>query len=105
MSRKDLHIMEIQLTRRIDEIAGEAKKVDGEIALLLEKARSPLSRNEEISLARRIKTLSQKKDMKLRRSGPARQRAQSGLEYTHPQRARGRSEVCRDMEPGKGSGT
>ena len=65
MSRKDLHIMEIQLTRRIDEIAGEAKKVDGEIALLLEKARSPLSRNEEISLARRIKTLSQKKDMKL----------------------------------------
>lgn len=65
MSPKDLRIMEIQLTRRIDEVAGEAKKVDGEIALLLEKARSPLSKNEEFSLARRIKTLSQKKDMKL----------------------------------------
>ncbi len=65
MSPKDLRIMEIQLTRRIDEIAGEAKKVDGEIAFLLEKARSSLSKNEEISLARRIKTLSQKKDMKL----------------------------------------
>ena len=65
MSPKDLRIMEIQLTRRIDEVAGEAKKVDGEIALLLEKARSPLSKNEEISLARRIKTLSQKKEMKL----------------------------------------
>jgi len=65
MSPKDLRIMEIQLTRRIDEIAGEAKRVDGEIALLLEKARSPLSKNEEISLARRIKTLSQKKEMKL----------------------------------------
>jgi len=65
MSPKDLRVMEIQLTRRIDEIAGEAKRVDGEIALLLEKARSPLSKNEEISLARRIKTLSQKKEMKL----------------------------------------
>ena len=65
MSPKDLRIMEIQLTRRIDEIAGEAKRVDGEIALLLEKARSPLAKNEEISLARRIKTLSQKKEMKL----------------------------------------
>lgn len=65
MSPKDLRVMEIQLTRRIDEVAGEAKKVDGEIALLLEKARSPLSKNEEFSLARRIKTLSQKKDMKL----------------------------------------
>jgi len=65
MNPKDLRIMEIQLTRRIDEVAAEAKRVDGEIALLLEKARSPLSKNEEISLARRIKTLSQKKDMKL----------------------------------------
>ncbi|PKL62239.1 MAG: hypothetical protein CVV31_07205 [Methanomicrobiales archaeon HGW-Methanomicrobiales-2] len=65
MSPKDLRVMEIQLTRRIDEIAGEAKRVDAEIALLLEKARSPLSKNEEISLARRIKTLSQKKEMKL----------------------------------------
>jgi hypothetical protein len=65
MSPKDLRVMEIQLTRRIDEIAGEAKKVDAEIALLLEKARSPLSKNEEMSLARRIKTLSQKKEMKL----------------------------------------
>jgi len=65
MSQKDLRVMEIQLNRRIDEVAGEAKRVDGEIALLLEKARSPLSKNEEISLARRIKTLSQKKEMKL----------------------------------------
>ena len=65
MGPKDLRVMEIQLTRRIDEIAGEAKRVDTEIALLLEKARSPLSKNEEISLARRIKTLSQKKEMKL----------------------------------------
>ncbi len=65
MSPKDLRVMEIQLTRRIDEIAGEAKRVDAEIALLLEKARSPLSKSEEISLARRIKTLSQKKEMKL----------------------------------------
>ncbi|HQD26132.1 MAG TPA: hypothetical protein PKV78_06285 [Methanoculleus thermophilus] len=65
MSQKDLRVMEIQLNRRIDEVAGEVKRVDGEIALLLEKARSPLSKNEEISLARRIKTLSQKKEMKL----------------------------------------
>ena len=65
MNPKDLRIMEIQLSRRIDEVAAEAKRVDGEIALLLERARSPLSKNEEISLARRIKTLSQKKDMKL----------------------------------------
>ena len=65
MNPKDLRIMEIQLTRRIDEVSAEAKRVDGEIALLLERARSPLSKNEEISLARRIKTLSQKKDMKL----------------------------------------
>lgn len=65
MNPEDLRIMEIQLTRRIDEVSAEAKRVDGEIALLLERARSPLSKNEEISLARRIKTLSQKKDMKL----------------------------------------
>jgi hypothetical protein len=65
MSPNDLRVMEIQLTRRIDEVAGEAKRVEVEIALLLEKARSPLSKNEEISLARRIKTLSQKKEMKL----------------------------------------
>ena len=65
MNPGDLRIMEIQLTRRIDEVSAEAKRVDGEIALLLERARSPLSKNEEISLARRIKTLSQKKDMKL----------------------------------------
>lgn len=65
MNPEDLRIMEIQLSRRIDEVAAEAKRVDGEIALLLERARSPLSKNEEISLARRIKTLSQKKDMKL----------------------------------------
>jgi len=65
MNPGDLRIMEIQLSRRIDEVAAEAKRVDGEIALLLERARSPLSKNEEISLARRIKTLSQKKDMKL----------------------------------------
>ena len=65
MSPNDLRVMEIQLTRRIDEVSAEAKRVDGEIALLLERARSPLSKNEEISLARRIKTLSQKKEMKL----------------------------------------
>ena len=65
MSIKDLRIMEIQLTHRIDEIASEAKRVEAEITLLLEKARSITSKNEEISLARRIKTLSQKKEMKL----------------------------------------
>ena len=65
MSPKDLRVLEILLTRRIDEIAGEAKRGDAEIELLLEKARSPLSKSEEISLARRIKTLSQKKEMKL----------------------------------------
>lgn len=65
MSPKDLRVMEIQLTRRIDEVAGEAKKIEAEIAILFEKARSTSSKNEEVSLARRIKTLSQKKEMKL----------------------------------------
>ena len=56
MSIKDLRIMEIQATHRIDEIASEAKRVEAEITLLLGKARSITSKNEEISLVRRIKT-------------------------------------------------
>jgi hypothetical protein len=65
MNPKELRVMEIQLTRRADEVAGEAKKIEAEMALLFEKARATSSRNEEVSLARRIKTLSQKKEMKL----------------------------------------
>ncbi len=65
MKLDDLRVMEIKLTKKIEELSAEINQVDREINLLFEKAKEAKSKSEELSLARRIKTLSQKKEMKL----------------------------------------
>jgi hypothetical protein len=61
---KDLQIMEIKLNKKIDEINKQIRDIESIIEKLFEKARETKTQSEEISIANRIKTLNQKKDMK-----------------------------------------
>lgn len=65
MSIDELKIMEIKLTNKIEELQAEVRNIEKEIQILFEKAKNAKSKSEEVSLARRIKTLLQKKEMKL----------------------------------------
>ncbi|RLI75892.1 hypothetical protein DRP04_13095, partial [Archaeoglobales archaeon] len=65
MSIDELRIMEIKLNKKIEELQSEVKQIENEIQVLFEKARVARTKSEEVSLARRIKTLTQKKEMKL----------------------------------------
>jgi hypothetical protein len=65
MAIDDLKLMEIKITRKIDDLQTEINQIDSETQILFEKAKSTKSRSEELNLARRIKTTSQKKEMKL----------------------------------------
>ena len=65
MSIDELKIMEIKLTNKIEELQTEVRSIEKEIQILFEKAKNAKSKSEEVSLARRIKTLLQKKEMKL----------------------------------------
>lgn len=65
MSADELREMEIRLNHRIDSVNNEVKPLDLKISALFEQAKATKSKNEEINLARRIKTISQKKEMKL----------------------------------------
>jgi hypothetical protein len=61
---KDLRLIEIQLNKKIDELNIEIKTLVNKTQELFEQARKAETHTEEISIANRIKTLSQKKDMK-----------------------------------------
>jgi CBS-domain-containing membrane protein len=61
---KDLRLMEIKLNKKIDELNEETKDITESIKNLFEKARETKTKSEEITIANRIKTLNQKKDMK-----------------------------------------
>jgi len=61
---EDLRVMEIKLNRKIEELQAEVREAENEISKLFEKARASKSKSEELTLARRIKTISQKKEMK-----------------------------------------
>ena len=61
---KNLHLMEIQLNKKIDELQEEIKTIARTIEKLFEDAKESKTQSEEISIANRIKTLSQKKEMK-----------------------------------------
>lgn len=61
---EDLRVMEIKLNRKIEELQTEVREAENEISKLFEKARASKSKSEELTLARRIKTISQKKEMK-----------------------------------------
>lgn len=64
MKTEDLQLMEIKLNRKIDELQAEVREAENEVSKLFEKARASKSKSEELTLARRIKTVSQKKEMK-----------------------------------------
>ncbi|HEC88003.1 MAG TPA: hypothetical protein ENI52_01655 [Thermoplasmata archaeon] len=61
---EELQLMEIKLNKKIDELNEEIKEIEKAIERLFEKARGAKTKSEEISLANRIKTLNQKKEMK-----------------------------------------
>jgi len=62
---EELRIMEIKLNHKIDALHDEIRGLDTEIAALFEKSKSITSQSEKTSLARKIKTVSQKKEMKI----------------------------------------
>lgn len=61
----DLKITEIQLTKKVDDIHAEVRRIDQEVQRNYDLAKDSASKSEEVSYARRIKTLLQKKEMKL----------------------------------------
>lgn len=61
---KDLRLMEIKLNKKIDELNEEIRDIADAIQKLFEKARETKTQSEEITIANRIKTTSQKKNMK-----------------------------------------
>jgi len=61
---KDLRLMEIKLNKKIDDLNEEIRSIANTIQSLFQKARETTTQSEEISIANRIKTLSQKKEMK-----------------------------------------
>lgn len=65
MDIDELRVMEIKLNSKIEDLQNEVRQIENEIQMLFEKARATKLRSEELSLARRIKTLAQKKEMKL----------------------------------------
>jgi rRNA maturation endonuclease Nob1 len=62
---EELRVMEIKLNRKIDALHDEIRGLDTEIAALFERSKSIASQSEKTSLARKIKTVSQKKEMKI----------------------------------------
>jgi len=61
---EELQSMEIKLNKKIDDLNTEIKEIERAIERLFEKAKEAKTKSEEISLANRIKTLGQKKEMK-----------------------------------------
>ena len=64
IDRKKLKDAEFTLKLRSKELLGEVRQIKNEIQLLFGKSKKENSRLGEISLANRIKTLNQKRDMK-----------------------------------------
>ncbi|RLI84134.1 MAG: hypothetical protein DRP01_08410, partial [Archaeoglobales archaeon] len=66
VSIEELREMEIKLENRVRGVKSEIDEIDREIELVLESAKKVRTKSDEISLARRLKTLKQKKEMKLK---------------------------------------
>jgi len=65
LSRDKLKEMEIKLKVKSEQLTKEVADIEREIQYLFERSKGVKSRLEEISLANRIKTLAQKKEMKV----------------------------------------
>lgn len=61
----DLKITEIQLTKKVDDLHAEVRRIDTEVSRNYDLAKAASSESEQVSYARRIKTLLQKKEMKI----------------------------------------
>jgi len=61
---KDLRLIETKLNKKIDEVNDEIRLISTTIDGLFQKARETTTKSEEISIANRIKTINQKKEMK-----------------------------------------
>lgn len=65
LSLDDLRITEIQLNKKVDEIHAEVRRIDLDVERNYDLAKKSTSQSEEVSYARRIKTLLLKKEGKL----------------------------------------
>lgn len=65
MNLSELRETEIQLTHKVEELQEEIRQIEKDIQVNFDRAKKTTSRAEEVTFARRIKTLSQKKEMKL----------------------------------------
>ncbi|MCL0088998.1 hypothetical protein M1O53_01285 [Dehalococcoidia bacterium] len=64
LSRDKLKEMELRLKVKSGKLTAEVAEIEAQVQQLFQKSKEAKSRLEEISLANRIKTLAQKKDMK-----------------------------------------
>ncbi len=64
-SLDDLRVTEIQLNKKVEVIHSEVRRIDQEVQRTYDQAKASTSKSEEVSYARQIKTLLQKKEMKL----------------------------------------
>ncbi len=64
-SLDELKVTEIQLNKKVEEIHAEVRRIDQEVQHNYDLAKESTSKSEELSYARRIKTLLQKKEMKI----------------------------------------
>jgi len=65
ISIDELKVTEIQLTKKVDGMHAEVRRIDQEVQRIYDLAKATSSKSEEVSYARQIKTLLQKKEMKL----------------------------------------
>ncbi|MFA4826343.1 MAG: hypothetical protein WC593_14420 [Methanoregula sp.] len=64
-SLDELKVTEIQLNKKVEEIHAEVRRIDQQVQHTYDQAKASTSKSEEVSYARQIKTLLQKKEMKL----------------------------------------
>jgi hypothetical protein len=65
ISLDDLKVTEIQLNKKVEEIHAEVRRIDQDVQRNYDLAKKSTSQSEEVSYARRIKTLLLKKEGKL----------------------------------------
>ena len=61
----DLKVTEIQLNKKVEDIHAEVRRIDQDVQRNYDLAKKSTSQSEEVSYARRIKTLLLKKEGKL----------------------------------------
>jgi len=65
MGIEDLRVLEIRLTSKVETVQEESRRLESAIKNLFNEAKAVQSKSEELSIARRIDTISKKREMKL----------------------------------------